>query len=351
MSAALLRFARSEFLYDRATGELHRRHDASGVFAGQRVGFETTGSRQAEVLGQRCQTAHIVWLLEAGALPNGRVAHLNGDPLDDRFENLALRGSAEHFASRMQKRFGEAHQVAAWRGMDQAAEFVCVKHGLFTRKPSRYIESLGGCPACSVEAAASVRQPVEGLRRSPDEKRAVRRAYVEANRGLYREASKRYHERRRHETAYRVGRICRSMLARVLAGAKAGGADRDGNTEQALGYTFEAFRQHIEARFDESMSWDNHGTWHVDHVRPVSWYTAHGIHDPRVINALANLRPLEANANIVKGARCTALSPHAGDVHGRITDGKCNTNIGSVVDPPGTAVGIRPRGPSRTSGA
>src|SRR5437588_7879678 len=47
-------------------------------------------------------------------------------------------------------------------------------------------------------------------------------------------------------------------------GVKAGSAVRD------LGCSITEFRDYIAAKFTSGMSWDNHGEWHLDHIRPRS---------------------------------------------------------------------------------
>jgi hypothetical protein len=54
-------------------------------------------------------------------------------------------------------------------------------------------------------------------------------------------------------------------------------------------------KTHIESLFTEGMSWDNHGKWHIDHIKPVVSFDK-DIH-PSVVNALSNLQPLWAKDN------------------------------------------------------
>lgn len=38
-----------------------------------------------------------------------------------------------------------------------------------------------------------------------------------------------------------------------------------------LGCQYDNFKMYIENQFDEKMSWDNYGKWHLDHKTPISW--------------------------------------------------------------------------------
>ena len=37
-----------------------------------------------------------------------------------------------------------------------------------------------------------------------------------------------------------------------------------------MGCSYENFKQHLENKFAEGMTWNNHGDWHMDHIYPVS---------------------------------------------------------------------------------
>jgi hypothetical protein len=74
---------------------------------------------------------------------------------------------------------------------------------------------------------------------------------------------------------------------------------KEGYTIDLLGYSALEFKEHIEQLFTEGMCWDNHGEWHVDHIRPVSSFdtTEH----PSVVNALENLRPMWSTTRVING--------------------------------------------------
>lgn len=71
-------------------------------------------------------------------------------------------------------------------------------------------------------------------------------------------------------------------------------------TKDILGYTWLEFKLHLESKFQPGMSWDNHGEWHIDHIVPVAWFIRNKCFDPKVVNALSNLRPLWAKENLMK---------------------------------------------------
>lgn len=89
----------------------------------------------------------------------------------------------------------------------------------------------------------------------------------------------------------------RYLLKRVL---RLTGARKNTKTEQAIGYTAHELKEHIASQFEDGMTWDNWGEWHIDHVKPVAQFIREGITCPAEINALSNLRPLWARDNLSK---------------------------------------------------
>ncbi len=69
-----------------------------------------------------------------------------------------------------------------------------------------------------------------------------------------------------------------------------------------LNYTSEELKKHLENQFQEGMTWDNYGEWHIDHIKPESWFSYKEIGDSEFKKcwALSNLQPLWAWQNIDK---------------------------------------------------
>jgi len=69
--------------------------------------------------------------------------------------------------------------------------------------------------------------------------------------------------------------------------------------------SYEEMKEHIESQFEDWMTWDNHGEWHIDHIKPQSVLLegVTSMDDPKFREcwALENLRPLEARENMSKG--------------------------------------------------
>jgi hypothetical protein len=74
------------------------------------------------------------------------------------------------------------------------------------------------------------------------------------------------------------------------------GRKKQQSTFEMLGYTKEQLRAHLFNHFELGMTWENYGKhgWHIDHVKPVSWFkfkSETAIEKIRQCFALENLRP------------------------------------------------------------
>ena len=70
------------------------------------------------------------------------------------------------------------------------------------------------------------------------------------------------------------------------------------DTQTLLGCTWKEAKAHFESLFQEGMSWENHGEWHIDHVRPVASFNQDELY---LMNHISNLQPLWAEDNLSKG--------------------------------------------------
>ena len=78
------------------------------------------------------------------------------------------------------------------------------------------------------------------------------------------------------------------------------------HSQEYLGCSIEEFKKHIESQFEEGMTWQNHGEWHIDHITPLK-YKENG-EEPTIEQTIerlhwSNTQPLWASENISKGNR------------------------------------------------
>lgn len=99
----------------------------------------------------------------------------------------------------------------------------------------------------------------------------------------------------RHKKSPHI-RTWRNLLASCL---KRLGQKKKGKTIDALGYSAIDLKNHIESLFTYEMSWDNHGEWHIDHIKMITEFTETTL--PSIVNALSNLRPLWSTTREING--------------------------------------------------
>ena len=63
---------------------------------------------------------------------------------------------------------------------------------------------------------------------------------------------------------HRLRQVMRSRLTVAKKYKKPCSAVKD------LGCSWEHFKEHIQSKFTEGMSWDNYGQWRIDHIHPLS---------------------------------------------------------------------------------
>ena len=110
-------------------------------------------------------------------------------------------------------------------------------------------------------------------------------------------------ERYHSNPLYRLKDIRRRQLLQFI---KSVGGTKTGRTEELLGYTAEELKIHLESLFQEGMTWNNQGKWHIDHIIPQSHFTS--IDQIKECFALNNLKPEWGDWNMSKGNRFVGSS-------------------------------------------
>lgn len=133
------------------------------------------------------------------------------------------------------------------------------------------------------------------------EKRAAQERSRYAEDLQYKKAKSKYRmDRYRNEPRIRVDNNFSSQVRQSLARGKS-----FRSWEALVGYTLNQLVQHLESLFENGMTWDNYGEWHVDHRTPRTWFDYERAEDPafRACWALANLQPKWGHLNMKKGNR------------------------------------------------
>ena len=114
--------------------------------------------------------------------------------------------------------------------------------------------------------------------------------YKQRNTDQYRKYARECRYDRYHSDVDFQLRCClRTAFNRVMSGS-------DSSMFQHLGCTIEELKLHLESKFQDNMSWDNYGKWHIDHIRPLSAFNDNA-HEAFYFT---NLQPLWARDNLKK---------------------------------------------------
>lgn len=96
-----------------------------------------------------------------------------------------------------------------------------------------------------------------------------------------------------------------TLRTRILSALKSKSAKKASSTFELTGCTVEYLRNHLESLFTDGMTWENHGEWHIDHIRPcVSFDLTDPVQQHECFH-YSNLQPLWAHENLSKGSSYT----------------------------------------------
>lgn len=105
-------------------------------------------------------------------------------------------------------------------------------------------------------------------------------------------------QKRKSDIIFKLKQILRHRIYIYL---KRKNLTKKTKTFDLVGCSAEFLKEHLEKQFKYNMSWDNYGTWHVDHIIPLS--SAENIEELNKLCHYSNLQPLWAQENMSKGSK------------------------------------------------
>lgn len=87
------------------------------------------------------------------------------------------------------------------------------------------------------------------------------------------------------------------MRAMVLRFCRLTNTDKDLHSNEYIGCNKLQLKEYLEKQFKPGMSWENHGEWHIDHIKPITAFKEHEI---MKANHYTNLQPLWREENLRK---------------------------------------------------
>ena len=81
------------------------------------------------------------------------------------------------------------------------------------------------------------------------------------------------------------------------------GKNKSKKTMELLGCTIKQLWEHLESKFKLGMTRENHGKWHIDHIKPCISFNLTDPEQQKICFHYTNLQPLWAEDNLKKGAK------------------------------------------------
>lgn len=98
-------------------------------------------------------------------------------------------------------------------------------------------------------------------------------------------------------------RLVKNYRHRTWVAFKRSGLEKDKKTLDMIGCSGRDLANHLESQFEPGMTLENHGEWHIDHIRPISSFDLSDPEQVRVCFHYTNLQPLWKRDNLVKGSK------------------------------------------------
>ena len=108
------------------------------------------------------------------------------------------------------------------------------------------------------------------------------------------------YQERKNNAVYKLNRAMKGSIWQALRHKKV--SKNGANWESLVGYKKQDLIDHLESQFEDGMSWDNYGKWHIDHIVPKSLFEYETPYEVgfKICWGLNNLQPLWAQENMAK---------------------------------------------------
>lgn len=144
------------------------------------------------------------------------------------------------------------------------------------------------------ERAKKLRKVRESDPVNKAKKLAYQREYAKKNREKIREKYKRWESKPTNKIGKRLRSRISSALKRNVSNQKAKKLD---SNRKLLGISYDELAIYLKNLFIEGMSWDNYGSWHIDHIIPCKYFDLSIEENQRICFNYQNLNPMWSTDN------------------------------------------------------
>ena len=124
------------------------------------------------------------------------------------------------------------------------------------------------------------------------------------------------YEKKRKEIDPNFKLVCtlRTRIGTVLSKIK---QDKYMHTMELVGCTIDELKKHLESKFEEGMTWQNHGEWHIDHIVPCCSFDLTKKINQQVCFNWSNLQPMWGKENLSKSGKYDEIDQNV--LHKKVT--------------------------------
>jgi hypothetical protein len=116
----------------------------------------------------------------------------------------------------------------------------------------------------------------------------LKQNWVAANRSKYNQY---FVDRRNRDVNFKIAHTLRRRLTSFV---------KNGSSVDNLGCSLLELKQYLESKFQPGMTWENHGEWHIDHIKLLSKFNLSEKEQLKQACHYTNLQPLWAKENLEK---------------------------------------------------
>ncbi len=98
-------------------------------------------------------------------------------------------------------------------------------------------------------------------------------------------------------------KLLKTLRSRLGNAINRQNSHKNNTTIKLLGCSVSFLKGYLEAKFKEGMTWENHGEWHIDHIKPCSSFNLLDEEEQQKCFHYTNLQPLWAADNLSKGCK------------------------------------------------
>jgi len=98
-------------------------------------------------------------------------------------------------------------------------------------------------------------------------------------------------------------KLIKTLRSRLSNAIKRQNSNKNNTTIELLGCSVSFLKGFLEAKFKEGMTWENHGEWHIDHIKPCASFNLLDEDEQKKCFHYSNLQPLWSFENLIKGCK------------------------------------------------